>query len=164
MKKLFLSFFFILSFICFFSITSYAQIVEPTPITVDANTATETVVTGNEFSLGRLTIDVHPDGFAASRITVVASIGVRKVETDPITGFKLFTKVGEMEIFSGTLAAYSQELDIAVNNTVITNEQKTTIMNGLLDIYTRCFDGFKTTATILQANGKLELKAKKIAE
>lgn len=160
MKKLFFSFLFII----FFSLTSYAQIVEPTPITVDANTATEQITTGNEFSLGKLTIDVHPDGFSASRITVVANIGLRKVQTDPITGFKLFTKVAEMEIYNGTLASYSQELDIAVSNAVITNEQKVTIMNGLLDIYTRCFDGFKTTATILQANGKLELKAKKVAE
>lgn len=160
MKKLFLLIIFILSFCTL----SFAQVVEPEPIIVDSNTATETVATVNEFSLGRLIIDVSPDGFAASRITVVASIGVRKVETDPLTAFKLFTKVDEQEIYSGTLAAYSQELDLAVSNQVITNEQKTTIMNGLLEIYTKCFDAFKTTATILQGNGKLELKAKKVAK
>lgn len=161
MKKLFLSIIFILSFCTL----SFAQIVEPDPIVVNENTATETTVTGNEFSLGKLTIEVDPMGsFTNSRITVVANIGVREVATDPVTGFKLFTKVSEQEIFSGTLGAYSQELDIAVANTVITSEQKATIMNGLLEIYTRCFDGFKTTASILQANGKLELKAKKVAQ
>lgn len=161
MKKLFLSIIFVLSF----TTLSFAQITEPTPIVVNENTATETTVTGTEFALGRLTIEVDPVGsFANSRITVVANIGVRQVATDPVTGFKLFTKVSEQEIYSGTLAAYSQELDIAVANTVITNEQKTAIMNGLLDIYVKCFDGFKTTANILQANGKLELKAKKVAQ
>lgn len=161
MKKLFLSLLFILSF---YSL-SYAQIVEPDPIVVNENTAVETTVTGNEFSLGKLIIEVDPMGsFANSRITVVANIGIRQVATDPVTGFKLFTKVSEQEIYSGTLAAYSQELDLAVANTVITSEEKTTIMNGLLEIYTRCFDGFKTTANILQANGKLELKAKKVAK
>jgi len=160
MKKLFLSLFFILSF---YSLSS-AQIIEPTPIVVSENTAVENTITDNEFSLGRVIIDVHPDGFASSKITVIANIGVRKVETDPITGFKLFTKISEQEIYSGTLAAYSQELDLAVSNQVITNEQKVTIMAGLLEIYTKCFDGFKTTATILQGNGKLELKAKKVAK
>lgn len=161
MKKLFLIIVFILSF----ASISLAQVEEPEPIVVNENTAAETTVTGNEFSLGKLTIEVDPMGsFANSKITVVANIGVRQIATDPVTGFKLFTKVSEQEIYSGTLAAYSQELDIAVANTVITSEEKTTIMNGLLEIYTRCFDGFKTTANILQANGKLELKAKKVAQ
>ncbi len=161
MKKLFLSIIFILSFCTL----SFAQITEPEPVVVNENTATETVVTGNEFSLGRLTIDIADDGsFANSRITVVAMIGKRQVITDPSTGFKLFTKVSEQEIYSGTLAAYTQELETAVSNSVITIVQKDAIIAGLVDIYKKAFDGYITTVNILQANGKLQLKAVKKAQ
>lgn len=161
MKKLFLSIVFILSF---YSL-SFAQVQEPEPIIVNENTATEQVVTGNEFSLGRLNIAIADDGsFDNSRITVVAMIGKRQEATDPKTGFKLFTKVSEQEIFSGTLAAYTSELDIAVANNAITSEQRDVIILGLKDIYKRAFDGYITTVNILQANGKLQLKAVKKAQ
>lgn len=122
-------------------------------------------VVADEVRLGRLIIDIAADGsFSNSRITVVAMIGIPSMSIDPISGFTLFTKVSEQEIYSGTLAAYTQELDLAVSNQVITNQQKADIIAGLLDIYKKSFAGFVTTSNILQANGKLQLKAKKVSQ
>jgi len=157
--KLFITILFILAlpFICL------AQ--EPKGITLDESTAQETTIIAKEVRLKRLIIDVADDGsFDNSRITVVAMIGLPSESKDAKTDFTLFTKVVEQEIYSGTLGAYSQELDKAVSNSIITSEEKTAIIAGLIEIYKRSADGFATTANILQANGKLLLKAKKVSQ
>jgi len=167
MKKILFS----LLFIFTFSFTSLAQVQEPEPIIVAENTATETVTTYTEYTFKRLTIYASDEGFMDSRIIVVAGLGKRLVQTDPLTGFKLFesakdsdNKPIEVEIFNGKLSAYLALLDEAQAATLLTEEQKNAVIAGQLGIYTETFAGFKTTVNILLALNKLELKAKKVAK
>lgn len=132
---------------------------EPTPIIIDENTATETIKVFNEYSLRRITIEISPDGYDASRITLVAGIGKRKVEIDPLTGFKLNELGGEVEIFSGSLAGYRDMLSRAVTAQLLTEQEKSDIMTGQLAIYIATDEGFKRTLNLLIGLGDFQPRA-----
>lgn len=155
MKKIFL----IITFILSFTSASFAQ--EPVPITVDENTATEQVETFNEYFLHSITIQLSRNSkYDDCRIVLVAGIGKRLVETDPVTGFKLTNVVETREVYNGTLASYRDSLlTRAVAANLITSQQKTDIVNGQIGIYLATDEGFKTTLNLLIGLGDIEVKA-----
>lgn len=155
MKKLFLLVIFILSF----TSVSFAQ--EPVPITIDENTATEQVEIFNEYFLHSITIQLSRNSkYDDCRITLVAGIGKRLVETDPVTGFKLTNIVETREIYNGTLSSYRDSLltrGVAAN--LITEQEKQDIVNGQIGIYLATDEGFKTTLNLLIGLGDFTPKA-----
>lgn len=157
MKKLFLIIAFILAFVS----TSFGQVEEPAPIVVDENTATEQVETFNEYFLHSITIELSRNSkYDDCRIILVAGIGKRLIETDPITGFKLTNVVETREIYNGTLASYRDSLlSRGVVAGLITEQQKTDIVNGQIAIYLATDQGFKTTLNLLIGLGDFEAKA-----
>lgn len=87
-----------------------------------------------DYSVARIEIFRSPDGFNDSSITILCHIGKQKDETDPLTGYNLFDNFESATVVNVKIANLRKQLEIAVSNETITQEQADEHLAGLLAI------------------------------